>query len=88
MKPKVSFMCTGMCGEDHPRHDHCKDCSHANFRVVAGSVVVWYCPLFGADIRLKNGKILDVPQDSFLWEVAQELGDFADRNFKKWNGKK
>ena len=45
-------------------------------------------PLFGAEFSIKNWKRIDAPENSFLWEVAKELTEFADRNFKKWKGKK
>jgi hypothetical protein len=82
-KAKITFFCTGMCGESHPVHKHCKECSHALFKMRLGGLSVYYSPLFGCSFY-SRGKIFYPPEGSYLWKVADEVVEFADRCFKRW----
>jgi len=84
-KAKITFFCTGMCGESHPVHKHCKECSHANFKMRLGKIAVYYGPLWGCDFY--NPERFVPAEGSYLWKVADELVLFAERSFKRW-GKK
>ena len=85
----VKFMCTGMCGADHPVHDHCKDCSHAEFvsTVTMDSgkkIKVMFNMLHGAFFGGEKFPSVRNP----IWKEVQKIKETADRMCKKWNKKK
>jgi hypothetical protein len=84
-KANIAFFCTGMCGESHPVHKHCKECSHAHFKMRLGKITVYYDPCWGCDFY--NPERFVPAGGSYLWKVAEELAAFAERSFKRW-GKK
>ena len=84
---KIKFVCTGTCCEDHPRHDHCRECSHANFKATVpykrGKCDVWFNMLHGPDF-VHGGQRIDPGNNSKLWKVAHEIATFGRRNCEYW----
>jgi len=87
---KIKFICTGSCGEDHPIHEHCKECHHANFKTTVpyrrGKVEVWHAMLHGPMFfSAKTGKDIDAPVNSKLWKVWERVASFGVRNCEMWH---
>lgn len=86
-KLKVKFMCTGMCGETHPIHDHCPCCHHAEFKATVpyrrGKADVYHNMLHGPSFVIE-GKHGYPPEKSKLWKAWEEVMDFGIRNCAYW----
>ena len=84
----IKFICTGMCGEDHPTHDHCHDCHHAEFKTTVTldsgkKVKLWFNMLHGPTFEK-----YDPDESDPIWKVVEEVAALGQRNCAKWRVKK